>query len=91
MDGIEVARHLRASGSQTPILMLTACDAVTDIVRGLDAGADDYLTKPFSLKVLLARLRSISRRAPDPWSGTEPYCSGGSKIPSFFILYNRDL
>ncbi len=63
MDGIEVARRLRASSNRTPIIMLTARDAVQDIVKGLDAGADDYLTKPFSLKVLLARLRAISRRA----------------------------
>jgi DNA-binding response OmpR family regulator len=63
MDGIEVARRLRASSNRTPIIMLTARDAVQDIVKGLDAGADDYLTKPFSLKVLVARLRAISRRA----------------------------
>src|SRR5205823_2753198 len=63
MDGIEVARQLRASRIEIPILMLTARDAAADIVRGLDAGADDYLTKPFSFKVLLARLRAISRRA----------------------------
>jgi len=66
MDGIEVARRLRADGQQTPIIMLTARDAAADIVKGLDAGADDYLTKPFSLKVLLARLRAISRRAAQP-------------------------
>ncbi len=66
MDGIEVARRLRAAGHQTPIIMLTARDAAADIVKGLDAGADDYLTKPFSLKVLLARLRAISRRAARP-------------------------
>lgn len=66
IDGIELTRRLRAAGHQVPILMLTARDAATDIVRGLDAGADDYLTKPFSLKVLLARLRAISRRAARP-------------------------
>lgn len=66
MDGIEVARRLRAAGHQTPIIMLTARDAAADIVKGLDAGADDYLTKPFSLKVLLARIRAISRRAARP-------------------------
>jgi DNA-binding response OmpR family regulator len=65
-DGIEVARRLRADGVQVPILMLTARDSAADIVRGLDAGADDYLTKPFSFKVLLARLRAISRRAARP-------------------------
>jgi DNA-binding response OmpR family regulator len=66
LDGFEVARRLRAAGRQTPILMLTARDAAPDIVKGLDAGADDYLTKPFSLKVLLARLRALSRRAAQP-------------------------
>ena len=66
LDGIEVVRRLRRAGGQAPILMLTARDAATDIVKGLDAGADDYLTKPFSLKVLLARLRAISRRAAQP-------------------------
>ncbi len=66
MDGVELTRRLRAAGRQTPILMLTARDAAADIVKGLDAGADDYLTKPFSWKVLLARLRAISRRAPRP-------------------------
>jgi DNA-binding response OmpR family regulator len=66
MDGVEVARRLRESGLETPILMLTARDAASDVVRGLDAGADDYLTKPFSLKVLLARLRALSRRAARP-------------------------
>lgn len=66
LNGIDVAKRLRAAGRQVPILMLTARDSTTDIVRGLDAGADDYLTKPFSLKVLLARLRALSRRAARP-------------------------
>ncbi|HTS61207.1 MAG TPA: response regulator transcription factor [Candidatus Acidoferrales bacterium] len=66
MDGIELVRRLRAAGRQTPVLMLTARDAASDVVRGLDAGADDYLTKPFSFRVLLARLRAISRRAGQP-------------------------
>jgi len=61
-DGLRVARQLRADGVRTPILMLTARDSVPDIVRGLDAGADDYLTKPFSFEVLAARLRVIARR-----------------------------
>ena len=63
MDGLHVARRLRASGARVPILMLTARDSVPDIVRGLDVGADDYLTKPFSFEVLAARLRVIGRRA----------------------------
>jgi len=62
MDGLQVARRLRANGIRTPILMLTARDSVPDIVRGLDMGADDYLTKPFSFDVLAARLRVIARR-----------------------------
>jgi two-component system response regulator MprA len=66
MDGTMVARRLRACRNQTPILMLTARDAATDIVQGLDSGADDYLTKPFSIDVLLARLRSVSRRGAIP-------------------------
>jgi two-component system response regulator MprA len=62
LDGISVARRLRAGGVRAPILMLTARDSVPDIVRGLDVGADDYLTKPFSFQVLAARLRVIERR-----------------------------
>jgi DNA-binding response OmpR family regulator len=66
MDGIELVRRLRRGGRHTPVLVLTARDAPEDIVRGLDAGADDYLTKPFPFGVLLARLRSITRRAERP-------------------------
>ena len=63
VDGIEACRRLRAAGAQTPILMLTARDQVTDRVAGLDAGADDYLVKPFALEELLARVRALLRRA----------------------------
>ena len=63
VNGFEVARRLRATKNHTPILMLTARDSAEDIVKGLDAGADDYLVKPFSLNVLMARLRAVSRRA----------------------------
>jgi two-component system response regulator MprA len=63
LNGIEMTRRLRSAGRQLPILMLTARDAPADIVRGLDAGADDYLTKPFAFAVLLARLRALARRA----------------------------
>jgi DNA-binding response OmpR family regulator len=66
MDGLTVASRLRAAKNQTPILALTAKDSAADIVRGLDAGADDYLTKPFSFEVLLARLRAVSRRGVIP-------------------------
>jgi len=62
-DGLAVARALRARGLQVPILMLTARDAVVDRVAGLDAGADDYLVKPFAFDELLARLRALTRRA----------------------------
>lgn len=62
LDGIEVCRRLRADGDFTPVLVLTARDAVRDRVRGLNAGADDYLVKPFALEELLARLRAILRR-----------------------------
>src|SRR5215469_16055853 len=66
MDGLEVARRLRKTEGTAPILMLTARDAVPDIVKGLDAGADDYLTKPFSFAEFLARLRALSRRPKAP-------------------------
>jgi two-component system response regulator MprA len=62
LDGFGVARRLRERGCQTPILMLTARDADRDIVHGLNLGADDYLTKPFSLDVFFARLRAVARR-----------------------------
>lgn len=62
LDGFSVARKLRSGNNQTPILMLTARDATHDIVDGLNLGADDYLVKPFSFEVLLARLRAVSRR-----------------------------
>jgi DNA-binding response OmpR family regulator len=65
-DGFTVARELRARDVQTPILMLTSRDTVDDTIRGLDAGADDYLRKPFVFGELDARLRSITRRAPAP-------------------------
>jgi len=66
IDGFTIAHRLRAAHNQMPILMLTARDATADVVQGLDTGADDYLTKPFSLEVLLARVRAVSRRGPIP-------------------------
>src|SRR5690348_8109070 len=66
LDGLEVCRRLRGGGDDLPILVLTARDAVSDRVAGLDAGADDYLPKPFALEELLARLRALlRRRTPD--------------------------
>jgi two-component system response regulator MprA len=67
MDGIEVCRRMRQTGNRLPVLMLTARDAVENRVAGLDAGADDYVTKPFALEELLARVRALLRR-----SVTEP-------------------
>src|SRR3712207_2230784 len=64
VDGFETRRRLRAERVWVPIIMLTARDAIEDRVRGLDQGADDYLTKPFSLAELLARLRALARRGP---------------------------
>jgi len=65
VDGLEVCRRLRRAGSRLPVLMLTARDAVENRVAGLDAGADDYLTKPFALEELLARIRALLRRSGD--------------------------
>ncbi len=64
IDGVEIVRRLRQAFCRTPILMLTARDAVGDVVSGLDAGVDDYLTKPFAIAELLARLRALQRRQP---------------------------
>ncbi|MDP9052994.1 MAG: response regulator transcription factor [Acidobacteriota bacterium] len=76
MNGIAVASRLRAGHNQTPILMLTAKDEATDVIRGLDAGADDYLTKPFSFEVLLARLRAVSRRG----AIAQPVCLAAADV-----------
>ncbi len=72
-DGLEVCRRLRAAGDRTPVLMLTARDAVPDRVKGLDAGADDYLVKPFALEELGARLRALLRRTGGPIEDTLRY------------------
>ena len=75
LDGLSVCRELRARGDRTPALVLTARHAVADRVAGLDAGADDYLVKPFALEELLARVRALLRRQGD--AGTEP---GGEEL-----------
>src|SRR3954447_3927452 len=74
IDGFETCRRLRAGGGETPVLMLSARDAVADRVAGLDHGADDYLPKPFALEELLARLRALARR---PGGGRSPLLEAG--------------
>lgn len=71
LDGLETCRRLRAAGDDRPVLMLTARDSVSDRVAGLDAGADDYLPKPFALEELLARVRALLRRTRPP-NGSDP-------------------
>jgi DNA-binding response OmpR family regulator len=72
-DGLELSRELRRLGVETPILMLTGRDTTQDVVRGLDAGADDYLTKPFAFDELLARVRALTRRQATGVSGVLRY------------------
>jgi two-component system OmpR family response regulator len=72
-DGLQVAAELRRNGVATPILMLTSRDTTQDVVRGLNAGADDYLTKPFALEELLARVSALTRRQLGPTSGILRY------------------
>lgn len=73
LDGLEATRMLRSNGNDVPILVLTARDAVDDRVDGLDAGADDYMVKPFALDELLARLRALTRRSrPEPEPAEAP-------------------
>ncbi len=74
INGIQVARRFRELRQDIPILMLTARDSVPDIVKGLDSGADDYVTKPFSFAVLLARIRALERRVAEPRTHTLRVC-----------------
>jgi DNA-binding response OmpR family regulator len=74
LSGIQVAQRFREIKQDIPILMLTARDSVPDIVKGLDAGADDYVTKPFSFAVLLARIRALERRVAEPRTHTLRVC-----------------
>ncbi|MET9933655.1 MULTISPECIES: response regulator transcription factor [unclassified Streptomyces] len=83
MDGLTAARRIRASGSTVPILMLTARDTVGDRVTGLDAGADDYLVKPFELDELFARIRALLRRS--------SYAAASSAAPADDVLSFEDL
>jgi DNA-binding response OmpR family regulator len=81
LSGLEVARRVRAGGSRVPILMLTARDTVGDRVTGLDAGADDYLVKPFAYQELSARLRALARRAsPQPERSGTTLSAGGISL-----------
>ena len=100
LDGYDVARQLRKEKVSTPVLMLTARDTVPDLVRGLDSGADDYLSKPFAFEELLARLRAVKRRAavPQPTKlqvgnlvldpATREVSRGGAGIPLTRTEYN---
>ena len=82
MDGLEVCRRLREGGDGTPVLMLTARGEVDDRVAGLDAGADDYLVKPFALRELLARVRALLRRAgEDDGKARDPRLRGPAARP----------
>ncbi|MBT2427806.1 response regulator transcription factor [Streptomyces sp. ISL-112] len=85
MDGLTAARRIRATGSTTPILMLTARDTVGDRVTGLDAGADDYLVKPFELDELFARIRALLRRS------SYASAAAGAEVPDDDILSFADL
>src|SRR5437870_4573766 len=81
IDGLEVCRRLRAIGDATPVLLLTARDSVGDRVEGLDAGADDYLVKPFAVEELFARLRALLRRSADAGAGAD-----GDRVKRFADL-----
>jgi DNA-binding response OmpR family regulator len=89
IDGFEVCRRLRGEGIWAPILMLTARDAVRDRVAGLDGGADDYLTKPFSYAELLARLRALVRRGPDRPSSRLAICVSIPRLGGFGAATTR--
>lgn len=88
MDGLDVLRQTRGAGVRTPVLMLTALDAVGDRVAGLDAGADDYLAKPFAAEELLARVRALGRRPSRVGGRHRPApgrCSTGALLFAFGV------
>ncbi|MEV6825715.1 response regulator transcription factor [Amycolatopsis sp. NPDC051102] len=80
MDGIEICRALRAAGDWTPVLFVTARDDELDRLLGLEIGADDYLTKPFSPRELAARVRTVLRRTAGPTPAAETYAVGGARV-----------
>jgi two-component system, OmpR family, response regulator len=79
LDGFDVLRRLRGEGTRTPVLFLTARDATEDKIKGLTLGGDDYVTKPFSLSEILARIQAVLRRASDP--------AGGASVPSARLTF----
>jgi two-component system alkaline phosphatase synthesis response regulator PhoP len=90
MSGLDLVKAIRADGSAIPVLLLTARSAESEIVQGLDAGADDYLTKPFSLPVLFARVRTLLRRAPRE-EAPGPFCIGSVRVdPQRYELERSD-
>jgi DNA-binding response OmpR family regulator len=89
-NGMDLCRKIRKEGIHTPVLMLTALGSVDNIVMGLDAGADDYLTKPFKIAELLARVRSLLRRAPAGVLGNNAYASRGNVLVFSDVMLNLD-
>ena len=89
-NGMDLCRKIRKEGIHTPVLMLTALRSVDNIVMGLDAGADDYLTKPFKIAELLARVRSLLRRAPAGALGNNAYASHGNVLVFSDVMLNLD-
>lgn len=86
IDGLALLKHFRQSGCKTPVILVTAMDAVGDRVEGLDAGADDYLVKPFSMPELLARLRAVSRRPPVLTSGEQVLRCGDFELDTLSLI-----
>ena len=88
LEGVELLRRMRAKGDATPVLMLTAMDGIGDRVAGLDAGADDYLVKPFAMDELMARIRALARRPPQ-WTPNAVVTAGDLSLDSESMLLRR--